>query len=171
MYGCLFRNLPLGNLRYSSHPRRLYVIPSFVRSISTHHQEGRLCTQDRHVSKRISNVGTACKRACLCGMRSRKQLLTLNHLLLAWNVKVTNTSYLLSHGGGKVNEINRRRCRWRIDSFQRATNLFQHCSHCFSCFLASFSLLSRAQSLVGTSRAGNRFVLDSGCSLEPINAR
>ena len=49
--------------------------------------QGRLCTQDRHKANGVSDVRTARKCACLCGMRCGEQLLTFDHRLLAGNVE------------------------------------------------------------------------------------
>src|SRR5688500_19008415 len=69
---------------YAVRHSQLGMIVTFV---TAHCDEGGLRTEDRHVSERISHVGTARERACLCGVRRGELLLTFDHRLLAGNVK------------------------------------------------------------------------------------
>ena len=60
--------------------------------------EGRLRTQDRHKADGVSDIRSARKCACLCGMRGGELLLTLAHRLLTGNAQRGDAADLLANG-------------------------------------------------------------------------
>ena len=70
--------------------------------VTSHRQEGRLRTQDRHEANGVSNVRTVRKRACLCGVCRGEQLLTLNDRSLARQVNTSNGAKSFAFSGGEM---------------------------------------------------------------------
>jgi len=116
-------------------------------------EKGRLFTQDRHEANGVSDVRSARKRACLCGMCCCELLLTCDHRLLGRDAQRRNASDLLSYARWQVNELSRRETLLQPQCVDGAARLLHCVGDVCQRLLASLPLLRRAQLVVGALRA------------------
>ena len=77
-------------------------------TVTTHGEEGRLRTQDRHVAERVSDVRAFRERACLCGVCGSVPLETHTHRSFGRQQERPNGASSCTLGGGEVNDLRRR---------------------------------------------------------------
>lgn len=111
-------------------------------------KKGRLRTQNRHKAKGIGEIRSTCECACLGGMCRCKLLLTVDHRLLAGDVKGRHRADLLSNGSREVDQFGRRGCRRRMDGVEWHADLLEDFSDGCLCLFLSLPSLRRLEGVV-----------------------